>query len=132
MARNIQYHTKYKLTSKELDILELMAQGLTYKEIGEKLIISPSTVSTHKCNIFSKLYVNGSNAGAKAIVKYLTEIAPVYINLNALAQEIDAEMEFYYKEKKHLQLLLDACQKENARLQKQNRQLQKELIGTTK
>jgi len=132
MAPKIQYKTKYKLTPKELEVLELMAQGLTYKEIAEKLIVTYSTVSTHKVNIFSKLQISGSNVGTKAVIKYLTEIAPVSIDLNSLAQEIDAEMEFHCKEKQHLQDLLTSCQKENARLQKQNRELQRELIGATK
>lgn len=128
-TRNTQYVTKYKLTPKELEVLKLLAQGLTCKEIRQKLLLSASTVSTHKINIFSKLNCKGSSATTQAVIKYLTEIAPVSIDLNSLAQEIDAEMEFYYKEKKHLQNLLTACQKENARLQKQNKELQKERIG---
>ena len=127
-----KYITKYKLTPKEFEILELLAQGYSRKEISEKLVLAPSTVVSHKVNIFSKLQCIGSSATTQAVIKYFTKIAPVSIDLNALAQEIDAEMEFYYNEKKQLQNLLNACQKENARLQKQNRELQRELIGAAK
>ncbi len=47
-------------TSKELEVLNLAAQGLYSKEIGDKLGISPKTVSVHKSNIFKKLGINNS------------------------------------------------------------------------
>ncbi len=43
------------LTEREISILKLFCQGLTYKEIGRKLFISPRTVETHKKNILAKL-----------------------------------------------------------------------------
>jgi len=46
---------KNLLTEREIVILRLFCQGLTYKEIGQKLFISPRTVETHKKNILSKL-----------------------------------------------------------------------------
>lgn len=54
------------LTDRETDILNFLCQGLTYKEIGEKLFISPRTVEVHKRNISEKL-----NLKSKAeLVKY--------------------------------------------------------------
>lgn len=44
-----------RLTEREISILKLFCQGLTYKEIGRKLFISPRTVETHKKNILAKL-----------------------------------------------------------------------------
>lgn len=43
------------LTNRELSVIKLFCQGLTYKEIGVGLNISPRTVETHKKNILSKL-----------------------------------------------------------------------------
>lgn len=46
------------LTGRELDVLRLMAQGLKYKEIAEKLFISQNTVRFHVKAIYGKLNVN--------------------------------------------------------------------------
>lgn len=46
------------LTGRELDVLRLMADGLKYSEIGEKLYISLNTVRTHVKVIYGKLGVN--------------------------------------------------------------------------
>ena len=43
------------LTDRELDVLDLLQNRLTYKEIGSKLIISPLTVRKHVQNILPKL-----------------------------------------------------------------------------
>lgn len=46
------------LTKRELEILRLVAEGLTNQEIGKKIFISEKTVKTHLTNIFDKLKVN--------------------------------------------------------------------------
>lgn len=43
------------LTKREREILSLIAQGLTDKEIAEKVFLSPLTATTHRKNILSKL-----------------------------------------------------------------------------
>jgi NarL family two-component system response regulator LiaR len=43
------------ITRRELEILELMAQGLSNREIGEKLFVSENTVKTHSSRLFDKL-----------------------------------------------------------------------------
>ena len=43
------------LTERELDVLRLIARGLSNAEIGEKLYISDTTVKTHITHIFQKL-----------------------------------------------------------------------------
>ncbi len=45
------------LSPRELEILELVAQGLSNRQISERLYISVSTVKGHNRNIFSKLQV---------------------------------------------------------------------------
>jgi DNA-binding NarL/FixJ family response regulator len=46
-----------ELTEREREVLALIAQGVSNKEIAEKLVISAKTVSNHITNIFSKLQV---------------------------------------------------------------------------
>ncbi|MDX9931569.1 MAG: response regulator transcription factor [Bacteroidales bacterium] len=43
------------LSDRETEVLKGFAEGLSYKEIAEKLFISPRTVETHKENIMKKL-----------------------------------------------------------------------------
>src|SRR5665647_58319 len=46
------------LSRREQDVLQLLVEGLEYKQIAEKLFISPATVRTHIANIYQKLHVN--------------------------------------------------------------------------
>jgi ATP/maltotriose-dependent transcriptional regulator MalT len=46
------------LTPRELEVLGLIAQGLSNAAIGEKLFIAQSTVKTHNYHIFAKLDVS--------------------------------------------------------------------------
>ena len=55
-----------ELTERELEILELIARGLSNTAISERLVLSPKTVRNHVSNIFSKLQVAGR---AEAIVR---------------------------------------------------------------
>ena len=43
------------VTPRELEILQLIAQGLSNREISEKLFVSENTVKTHSARIFTKL-----------------------------------------------------------------------------
>lgn len=43
------------ITPRELEILELMARGLSNKEIGERVFVSENTVKTHSSRVFDKL-----------------------------------------------------------------------------
>ena len=47
-------------TERENEIIELCSEGLTAKEIADKLNINVATVNTHKNNIFKKLGINNS------------------------------------------------------------------------
>lgn len=51
---------KSELTSREMEILKLVATGLTNKEIADKLIISQRTVDAHKNHIMQKLKLKSS------------------------------------------------------------------------
>lgn len=64
----------YQLTEREIEVLELLVQGLTNNEIADALTISYSTVKKHVSNIHSKLHTtNRTEAVALAIQKKLVE-----------------------------------------------------------
>jgi DNA-binding CsgD family transcriptional regulator len=46
------------LTAREHEILALIAQGLSNREIGERLFVSENTVKTHSSRLFEKMQVN--------------------------------------------------------------------------
>jgi len=48
---------KLALSKRELEVLNLMAQGMSNKEIADGLFVSLNTVKTHSSNIFEKLDV---------------------------------------------------------------------------
>lgn len=58
------------LTKREFEVLKLFAAGLTYKEIGNKLFISPRTVESHKNNILTKLELNSVVDMVKYAIKH--------------------------------------------------------------
>jgi ATP/maltotriose-dependent transcriptional regulator MalT len=43
------------MTPRELEVLELMAQGMSNREIAEKLFVSENTIKTHSSRVFDKL-----------------------------------------------------------------------------
>jgi len=49
--------SQLELSKRELEILTLMAQGLSNEEIAAKIFVSLSTVKTHNQNLFAKLDV---------------------------------------------------------------------------
>jgi NarL family two-component system response regulator LiaR len=56
------------LTRREMEILRLVAEGMTNEEIGKKIFISEKTVKTHLTNIFDKLKVNNRFKAALMIM----------------------------------------------------------------
>jgi DNA-binding NarL/FixJ family response regulator len=48
----------FQLSEREKEILQLLSQGLEYKEIANKIFISPNTVKKHCISIYQKLHVN--------------------------------------------------------------------------
>ncbi|WP_445720077.1 response regulator [Flavobacterium sp.] len=52
------YKEEINLTTREIEVLEQLAQGLSYTVIAENLFLSPSTVRKHIENIYSKLQVH--------------------------------------------------------------------------
>ena len=58
-----------RLTARELDVLRLLAQGNSDKEIAAVLRIGARTVQTHVGNLFAKLGVNGRTEAAAIAVR---------------------------------------------------------------
>jgi DNA-binding NarL/FixJ family response regulator len=58
------------LTPRELDILQWLVEGLSYKKIAEKLFISPLTVQSHIKRIYEKLQVHSKSAAVSKALKY--------------------------------------------------------------
>lgn len=57
------------ITKRELEILQLIVEGLTSQEIADKLFISPRTVDTHRGNLMQKLEISN----AAGLVRYALE-----------------------------------------------------------
>lgn len=60
---------EYNLSEREMEILKGMVEGLDYKQIGEKLYVSPHTVRTHIGNIYKKLHVCSKVDAVKIALK---------------------------------------------------------------
>jgi len=62
------------LTERELQILRLLTDGLSNKDVGERLYLSPDTVKSHLVNVYRKLGVESrAHAVAVAIRRGLVE-----------------------------------------------------------
>lgn len=69
--------TEDPLTNRELDVLKLVAQGMTNQEIAEELVISEGTVRTHVSNILSKLHLaNRTQAALYALREGYSPLNP--------------------------------------------------------
>jgi DNA-binding CsgD family transcriptional regulator len=58
------------LSSREVEVLRLVADGLTNAQVAQALIISPRTVDTHLVSIYSKLGVNTRGAATRYAVEH--------------------------------------------------------------
>jgi RNA polymerase sigma factor (sigma-70 family) len=58
-----------KLTEREIEIIKLIREGMSNKEIAETLFISPRTVETHRARILKKLDLKNS----LSLVKFINE-----------------------------------------------------------
>jgi NarL family two-component system response regulator LiaR len=67
--------TEDPLTGREMDVLRLVAQGLTNQEIAETLIIGVGTVRTHVSNILAKLHL--ANRTQAALYALREGLAPL-------------------------------------------------------
>ncbi len=65
------YHLDLSLTPRELEVLRLVAEGHTDREVADALVISPRTVNRHLSNIFVKLNVPGRAAAVAYAIRQM-------------------------------------------------------------
>jgi DNA-binding CsgD family transcriptional regulator len=59
------------LTAWEVEVLRLVAQGLTDAQVAEQLVISPRTVNTHLKSIYGKIPVTSPSAATRYAIQGL-------------------------------------------------------------
>lgn len=65
------------LTRREQQVMRLLAEGLSAKEIAEKLFISPKTVENHRANIMNKLDLHSN----MELVRYAVKLGLIDVDL---------------------------------------------------
>lgn len=55
-----QQEFEVKLTSREIEIVKLISEGLTSQQMADRLVISPRTVETHRANLMKKTGVKNA------------------------------------------------------------------------
>src|SRR5258708_30185006 len=58
------------LTTREVEVLRLVAQGLTNEQVAQRLVISPRTVDTHLTSIYSKIGVSSRTAAIRYAIEH--------------------------------------------------------------
>jgi DNA-binding CsgD family transcriptional regulator len=58
------------LTTREVEVLRLVAQGLTDAQVAEQLVISPRTVNTHLKSIYGKIGVSSRSAATRYAIEH--------------------------------------------------------------
>lgn len=64
------------LTKREQEIMRLLAEGLSARQVGENLCISPKTVENHRTNIMNKLGIQGT----VELVRYAARLGLIDVN----------------------------------------------------
>jgi DNA-binding NarL/FixJ family response regulator len=69
---------EYKtLTSREQEVLRMLAEGVRIEKIGEKMFISPKTVKNHRASIMRKLNIHNSHE----LVRYAAKVGLIDVDL---------------------------------------------------
>lgn len=58
------------LTAREVEVLRLLAQGLTNAHIAERLVISPRTVNTHLTSIYNKIGISSRSSATRYTLEH--------------------------------------------------------------
>jgi len=77
MEKNIRDNPYNALTPREQEVMRLLAEGLSPKDVAEKLFISPKTVENHRANIMGKLDLHS----AMELVRYAAKLGLIDVDL---------------------------------------------------
>ena len=92
-SSSLDYHAEdlsTMLTAREREIVNLVSEGLSSKEVGWRLKLTPGTIKVHLHNIFSKLGIkNRSTLAASVVSQRCTrspaeqqdELPPLFVEL---------------------------------------------------
>ena len=76
-ARASNLDSRYQsLTRREQEVLRLVVEGLSAKEIGDRLFISPKTVENHRTNIMNKLDIHST----MELVRYAAKLGLIDVD----------------------------------------------------
>ena len=58
------------LTTREVEVLRLVATGFTDAQVADRLVLSPRTVHAHLSSIYSKLGINSRSAATRYAIEH--------------------------------------------------------------
>jgi DNA-binding NarL/FixJ family response regulator len=59
-----------RLTAREVEVLRVVAEGLTNEQVTERLVISPRSIDTHLTSIYSKIGVSSRAAATRYAIEH--------------------------------------------------------------
>jgi DNA-binding NarL/FixJ family response regulator len=77
MSQSLAATNDVDFTSREIQVIQLIQQGLSSKEIADQLSLSEKTITRHRQNIAQKAGTSGKNSFRKFIKNYPP---PIYRN----------------------------------------------------
>jgi DNA-binding NarL/FixJ family response regulator len=91
LAKALRQHDLRELTPRQREVLQLMAQGATYKEIAHRLGVTPKTARNHMTNLYTQIGVHTrAEATICAVRLGLVDPALVERHAGAVVSEANA------------------------------------------
>ena len=70
VARKMPISNPAGLTPREIEVLRLVAKGMTNEQVANQLVISPRTVDTHLTSIYGKIGVSSRSAATRYALEH--------------------------------------------------------------
>ena len=84
MSQSLAATNDVDFTSREIQIIQLIQQGLSSKEIADQLSLSEKTITRHRQNIAQKAGTSGKNSFRKFIKNYPPQFIEIIIQIIAI------------------------------------------------